>query len=162
MTTKIILDACCGSKMFWFDKNNPNVEFCDIREVEKYEFYPKRFLEIKPDTVCDFTKLPFKDNAFKLVVFDPPHIRYAGDKAWIVAKYGKLDETWPCMLREGFNECLRVLDIYGTLIFKWSEVDITLKEVLSAIGHEPLFGHVSGKRSNTHWLVFMKTKEVSE
>lgn len=28
---KRILDACCGSKMFWFDKNNPDVEFCDIR-----------------------------------------------------------------------------------------------------------------------------------
>lgn len=21
--TKIILDACCGSRMFWFDKKNP-------------------------------------------------------------------------------------------------------------------------------------------
>lgn len=26
---KPILDVACGSKMFWFDKNNPNVEFCD-------------------------------------------------------------------------------------------------------------------------------------
>ena len=24
---KPILDACCGSRMFWFDKENPNVEF---------------------------------------------------------------------------------------------------------------------------------------
>ncbi|MDC9607382.1 SAM-dependent methyltransferase, partial [Xenorhabdus griffiniae] len=22
---------CCGSRMFWFDRNNPNVIFCDIR-----------------------------------------------------------------------------------------------------------------------------------
>ena len=27
-----MLDMCCGSKMFYFDKNNPNVEYCDIRE----------------------------------------------------------------------------------------------------------------------------------
>lgn len=26
-----ILDACCGSKMFWFDKENPNVTYMDIR-----------------------------------------------------------------------------------------------------------------------------------
>lgn len=26
-----ILDACCGSRMFWFDKNNPNVLFMDKR-----------------------------------------------------------------------------------------------------------------------------------
>lgn len=30
---KKILNPCCGSKMFWFDKNNPNVEFCDIRKL---------------------------------------------------------------------------------------------------------------------------------
>lgn len=31
---KRVLDPCCGSRMFWFDKNNPDVEFCDIREFE--------------------------------------------------------------------------------------------------------------------------------
>lgn len=30
---KPILDMCCGSKMFYFDKENPNVEYCDIRKV---------------------------------------------------------------------------------------------------------------------------------
>lgn len=45
---KPILDACCGSKMFWFDKNNPNVEFCDNRQVPRHEFYPQRYLEVKP------------------------------------------------------------------------------------------------------------------
>lgn len=28
---KRILDVACGSKMFWFDKHNPDVEFCDKR-----------------------------------------------------------------------------------------------------------------------------------
>ena len=28
---KLILDACCGSRMFWFDKHNPNVLFVDKR-----------------------------------------------------------------------------------------------------------------------------------
>lgn len=59
---KKILDVCCGSRMFWFDKNNPNVEFCDNRIIPKREFYPNRYIEIKPDTVCDFTNLPFDDN----------------------------------------------------------------------------------------------------
>lgn len=76
---KKILDACCGSKMFWFDKDNPNVEFCDNRTMERTEYYPGRYIEIKPDTVCDFTALPFADNSFYLVVFDPPHLEYAGD-----------------------------------------------------------------------------------
>lgn len=29
-----ILDACCGSRMFWFDRENPDVIFADNREVE--------------------------------------------------------------------------------------------------------------------------------
>ncbi|MEE6045263.1 class I SAM-dependent methyltransferase, partial [Avibacterium paragallinarum] len=31
---KPILDACCGSRMFWFDKQNPNVLFADNRRLE--------------------------------------------------------------------------------------------------------------------------------
>ncbi|TLD86279.1 class I SAM-dependent methyltransferase, partial [Helicobacter sp. MIT 03-1614] len=31
---KPILDVCCGGKMFYADKQNPNVLFCDKREFE--------------------------------------------------------------------------------------------------------------------------------
>ena len=58
---KRVLDVACGSKMFWFDKHNPDVEYCDNRVVERHEFYPNRYIEIAPDTVCDFTCLPFED-----------------------------------------------------------------------------------------------------
>lgn len=156
---KLILDACCGSKMFWFDKENPNVEFCDIREVEKHEYYPNRFIEVKPDTVCDFTNLPFDDNQFKLVVFDPPHLINAGEKSWMRLKYGCLEGDWETMIHDGFQECWRVLDDYGTLIFKWSDVQIPLKKVLEVIDKKPLFGHRSGKHNNTHWMCFLKIPE---
>ena len=33
-TNKEILDVCCGGRMFWFDKHNPDVLFSDIREEE--------------------------------------------------------------------------------------------------------------------------------
>jgi hypothetical protein len=154
--TKPIIDVCCGSKMFWFDKNNPNVEFCDIREVPYHEYYKNRYIEIKPDTVCDFTDLPFENNSFKLVVFDPPHLTNVSSSSWLALKYGSLDENWPEMLHDGFWECMRVLEDYGVLIFKWSEVQIPLRDVLKAIQAEPLFGHRSGKNMNTHWMCFMK------
>lgn len=159
MADKPILDACCGSRMFWFDKSNPKVEFCDIREVPYHEYYPRRYIEIKPDTVCDFTALPFQDKSFKLVVFDPPHLTRAGPKSWLRLKYGNLNDSWPQMLHDGFWECMRVLDDYGTLIFKWSEVQISVKKVLDAIKDEPLFGHTSGKNGKTHWMAFMKFPE---
>lgn len=48
---------------------------------------------------------------------------------------------------------MRVLKPNGTLIFKWNEEQIKLKDVLSTIKYKPLFGN---KRAKTHWLVFMK------
>jgi SAM-dependent methyltransferase len=156
---KIILDAACGSRMFWFDKNNPHVEFCDKRTVPYHEYYPGRCIEIKPDTVCDFTSLPFENDTFYLVVFDPPHLTWAGPKSWTRLKYGCLDNNWQKMIHDGFAECMRVLKPNGTLIFKWSEVQIPLSKILKAIGIQPLFGHRSGKNMNTHWLAFMKIEE---
>ena len=157
---KRVLDPCCGSKMFWFNKNNPNVEFCDIRELSCSrswgEYDSIRHIEIHPDTVCDFTNLPFPEKSFKLAVFDPPHLIKAGETAWLTMKYGKLQDNWAQMIHDGFYECMRVLDDYGTLIFKWSEVQIPLKDVLNAIGYEPLFGHRNGKNNHTHWMAFMK------
>ncbi len=154
--TKPILDVCCGSKMFWFNKDNPNVEFCDIREIEKFEFYPNQSIEIKPDTICDFTDLPFDDSTFKLVVFDPPHITHASDKSFLGLKYGCLKGDWKEILRKGFEECFRVLEDDGVLIFKWSEVEIPLKDILNLAPQKPLFGHKSGKNMQTHWICFMK------
>ena len=153
---KPIIDVACGSKMFWFDKQNPYVEFCDNRVVPKQEFYPKRYIKISPDTVCDFTNLPFSNNTFYLAVFDPPHLVHVGDKSWLKLKYGRLEGDWRNMLKCGFNECFRVLRQNGILVFKWSEVQVPLREIIPLSPYPPLFGHKSGKNMNTHWLCFMK------
>lgn len=160
--SKRILDACCGSRMFWFDKKNPDVEFVDCREFEDAQIWKSgdgkavRYCSVKPDTVADFTDLPFEDETFYLVVFDPPHLVHVGKNSWLAKKYGRLTGDWREMLRKGFSECLRVLKSNGTLVFKWSETDISVKEILNIIGHSPLFGHKSGKQAKTHWMCFMK------
>ena len=157
--TKPVIDVACGSKMFWFDKANPKVEFVDKRVVESHEFYPGRWIEIKPDTVADFTQLPYADKSFKLAVFDPPHLVQAGKTSWLALKYGRLDKNWPAMIHDGFWECMRVLDDYGVLIFKWAETQIPLSRILDTIKAKPLFGHRSGKHNKTHWLAFMKLED---
>lgn len=155
MSNKRILDPCCGSRMFWFDKNNPDVEFCDIREYED-TLCDGRHLLIKPDTICDFTHLPFEDNTFYHVVFDPPHMNTLGENSWMAKKYGRLTEGWETMLEQGFSECMRVLKPNGTLIFKWNETDIPVSKILSIIKYKPLYGHKSGKLQKTHWMAFIK------
>lgn len=147
-----ILDACCGSRMFWFDKENPNVTYMDIRQ-EYEELETGHVVDVNPDIVGDFRDMPFESDTFDMVVFDPPHLIHAGDNSWLAKKYGKLDELWPEDIRQGFAECMRVLKPNGSLIFKWNEDQISLQDVLAAISEEPLFGN---KRSKTHWLVFMK------
>lgn len=139
--------------MFWFNKQQPEALYMDIRE-EVAKLCDGRTLEVTPDIVADFRDMPFLDESFYLVVFDPPHLIRAGDSSWLARKYGVLDENlWSFDIRQGFDECMRVLKTNGTLIFKWNEEQVCLKEVLQAIGYKPLFGN---KRSKTHWLVFMK------
>ena len=151
MTTKI-LDACCGSKMFWFDKENQEVTFMDNRELDT-TLSDGRKLIVTPDILADFRNMPFEDNSFYLVVFDPPHLKTGGDKSWLIQKYGRLNKDWPEDLKQGFNECMRVLKPNRILIFKWNEEQIKLSEVLKCFGQQPLFGN---RRAKTHWLVFMK------
>ena len=153
---KMILDACCGPRMMWFDKENPLTTFMDIRE-EEHTLCDGRHLEIKPDVVADFTDMPFPDGSFKLVVFDPPHLDNANPNSYMAQKYGTLRRfKWQEDIKVGFDECMRVLEPYGVLIFKWNETRITVKCILEIIGAKPLFGHKSGKASRTHWMCFMK------
>ena len=141
--------------MFWFDKENPNVVFADKR-TERHILCDGRVLEIKPDIEIDFTNMPFEDNSFKLVVFDPPHLKKLGNNTWMAQKYGVLLPTWETDIKAGFDECMRVLEPNGVLIFKWNEFQITLNQVLNVIKDKPLFGHVTGKNGRTIWMTFMK------
>ena len=149
-----VLDACCGARMFWFDKENPNAVFCDNRQVSE-TLCDGRILRIEPDIQCDFKALPFPDESFRLVVFDPPHLKTAGPKSWQGKKYGVLPKDWGGELRQGFRECFRVLAPHGVLVFKWSEAQILLSAVLGLTPEKPLFGDRRAGRGG-QWVVFMK------
>ncbi len=156
MEDKFILDACCGGRMFWFNKKHPNTIYVDRRSEEKGFCYQRPSFEVQPDEIMDFRKLKFPDKSFKMVVFDPPHIIRIGNKSWMSQKYGMLGKSWEKNLKKGFNECWRVLEDYGTLIFKWSESEIPVRKILSLFPQTPLFGHPTAKSGNTKWFCFMK------
>lgn len=150
-----ILDVCCGSRMFWFDKKNLDVLFCDSRS-EEHILCDGRRLSISPDLVSDFRNLKFSDCSFNLVVFDPPHLKNVGANSWMAKKYGILSNNWREDLKLGFDECLRVLKPNGVLIFKWSEKDIKVKDIVSIFNKSPLFGHTTNNKSQTIWMCFRK------
>ena len=64
----MILDATAGFRNMWRCKDNPYVVFMDKRS------------SVKPDVVAVWENLPFRNNCFSLVVFDPPHIVW--DERW--------------------------------------------------------------------------------
>jgi ubiquinone/menaquinone biosynthesis C-methylase UbiE len=162
MSATIALDACCGSRMFWFDRADARAVFADNRREshtlrDKSSKGGSRQLVINPDLQADFTALPFFDNSFALVVFDPPHLIRNGRKGWLAKKYGKLDKAdWRDDLRRGFAECFRVLKPEGTLVFKWNEHDVPVSQVLALTPERPLFGNRCGRTAKSHWLVFLK------
>lgn len=161
MEEKQYLDMCCGGKMFWFDRNNPNVLFIDIRRESKGFIRLRPSYEVQPDIQMDFRHLEFPDERFKGIIFDPPHILAMGNKptkSWMKLKYGSLNMTsWKDDLRKGFTEAWRVLKNDGWLIFKWCETDVSLKEVLELTEHKPWFGHTTLKRkAGAIWIMFVK------
>ena len=168
-----ILDDCCGGKMFYFNKNDERVLFQDIRNFET-TLCDGRSFSVHHDIQADFTNMPYPDSSFSMVIFDPPHLLRNVGKSKFADIYGSLNpkaiptgyqqikygalqnKGWQKMLKEGFAECFRVLNPGGFLIFKWNETDIKVSEILKLTPYKPIFGHISGKRANTHWICFMK------
>lgn len=156
-----VLDACCGSRMFWFDRKDSRAVFVDKRREthtlpDVSSTGGSRELVIDPDIVADFTALPFPDNTFACVIFDPPHFSRNGSNGWMAKKYGTLEGDWRWMIRQGFMECFRVLKPDGTLIFKWNEDEVSVTDILSLSPEKPLVGNRYGKHFKSHWIVFLK------
>lgn len=84
---KPILDPMCGSRMFYFDKNNKSVLFGDIRDETHWTRQYKK-LEIHPDQIMDARDLEFPDNSFHLVILDPPHLINCGKTSDMAKSYG--------------------------------------------------------------------------
>ena len=156
---RLILDPASAMRSFYFDKQDSRVLFGDIREKESHLLCNGQTIHIQPDEVMDFRSIPYPDESFQCVVFDPPHRLNLSNGSDFIKKYGSLNkETWQEDISKGFGECFRVLKTDGILIFKWSEVSIPTKEVMALTEYRAVLGHPSGKRMGTHWLLYIKTE----
>ncbi|MBR6389362.1 MAG: methyltransferase domain-containing protein [Opitutales bacterium] len=149
---KQILDVCCGGRMWWHNKEDARAVYMDNRELE-CTLCDGRVFRVSPDVIGDFRNIPFPDESFAMVLFDPPHLTHHGEKSWLFKKYGKLSKNWREDLAQGFKECFRVLKTGGTLIFKWSEIDIKLPDILRLTEVQPVILH---KKQKTHFVIFLK------
>lgn len=157
-----ILDACCGGRHWWWDKDHPLAVYMDEREVPLGNEWRATWSCV-PDVLGDYRAMPFDDGAFQLVVFDPPHIvRKNPDTKWSTRFYGALNpDTWQDDIRRGFAECWRVLATGGTLVFKWSGDTSRCSPYFPA---EPIVGTrwKAGEDEATSWFIFYKPLDVAQ
>jgi len=155
--------------MWWWDKKHPLAVYMDKRRARKGsvgeitgrpEWNPN--WECLPDVLGDFRSMPFADESFQLVVFDPPHIVRKEPAGINGLKYGSLHPaTEQDELRRGFSECWRVLAPGGTLIFKWAG---PLGRVEPHFPATPIVGSRNAPRGSkglgTRWFVFYKPLQI--
>ena len=132
----------------WWDKSHPDVLYMDKRVVPPGSIVQQPMWAVEPDLVADYTALPFPDETFEMVVYDPPHAPIT--TGIIASKYGTMTDLDE--ITAGLRECLRVSR--GWVVFKWSEAPFPVGEVINRLGVQPMFGHTTAKSGSTIWCVF--------
>ena len=81
-------------------------------------------------------------------------------------KFGALQaETWQSDLKKGFDECWRILEDYGALIFKWNDAKTSFKEITKIFGREPTILNTLRKKDAlgaTFWAIYIKIPDDEE
>lgn len=145
-----ILDLTSGNRGIWFDKNYRDACFIDIRP------------ETNPTHVADSGALPFDDNDFDLVVFDPPHVN-SGANSNTTKCYGHHTAAQVrTFVAAAAKEAHRVTCPDALMAFKWNDHDQKLDIVLCLMAPwwEPLFGAKTASRtkhsSTTQWVMLRR------
>jgi len=170
----MILDATAGNRTMWECKNNPNVIYLDM----------EKRLEIKPTIFADHRQLPFKDEVFDTIFYDPPHywgnaVHYFSfpnrelrqtvfpDTSGIPTYYGwdkyKTKSGLIKSIYQAQKEFWRVLKKDGLLWLKWNELAIELRKILAIFNRWRVMmtlyiqdpTHTAGKHQ-TYWVCLCK------
>ena len=159
---KPILDATAGNRHIHGENKHPdNVVFMD-KEPN---------LRIPPDVVATWDKIPYPDDYFHCVIFDPPHVfsltsmynqdpkaRPNGSKkipGWYGAFASKRDAV--CQIIAGQKEFARVAP---RICFKWNEASLSIDRVLTCftewdiIFKEPAPSR--GDKPSTWWVKMVR------
>jgi len=168
MTVRV-LDASCGGRSIWIDKDHADAVYADLRLREPgFHGQPGRTYAVRPDVQCDYRDLPFKDDSFDAAVIDPPHATREDGmdqlKGFVAKKYGALRaETWQSDLRQAFRELWRVVRPAGSVVLKFNDVGVNFENVISLAPEKPLVGTTTKKNNTeTRWFLFGVTETGAE
>ncbi len=148
--------------MWWWDKAHPLAVYMDRREEPPGSSPRRPNWACQPSLLADFKEMPFEDEVFQLVLFDPPPlVREKASFSEVRLRYGEFtsaNEQEEIGL--GFSECWRVLALGGTLVFKWGG---SLDRVVPHFPCDPVVGSRNDGRGSaergllgTRWFIFYK------
>jgi len=150
----MILDCSSGLRQMWFDKTYEECVYLDRRLNINGQG-----LQSRPSVYADSRQLPFREEAFDMVLFDPPHDVW-GINSNSGRKYGAWTHTEIInLVFRTSKEISKVVKSNGQVIFKWAEGRIKLNVVLNLLeGLKPIFGHTTTVKGFTHWVCLVKVK----
>ena len=135
-----LLDVTVGSKKIYNGKEirlGDNLVGIDVRsgdftiKKEKYGHWADLVMIIKPTVKADLQHLPFKDNVFRMIIFDPPHLTSKSESSIMYRTYGGWTKSERLhILPKANNEFKRVLKEGGFLILKILFPQLTQYECL--------------------------------
>ena len=130
--------------------------------IAKHRIFPNKGI-LKQNAVFNYRTAPYFYSAEKDTVFHRAFNHTAVRNQRILhfgvsAVIGRRRIADLCVNRAGFHTEQRIKHF---LIFKWNETDIKVSDILKLTSEKPIFGHKSGKRSNTHWICFQKNTHKS-
>lgn len=161
-----ILDATCGYRGIWYQKNHPLVTWMDARKGKFISYQnpkDKRIYRVNPDVVSEWKDAPFEKETFDMIVFDPPHLvrKRETKESRMMIQYGYLyEKNYKQVLKEGIKKLFDVLKQEGVFIFKWDETDKSINEILPLFPFKPLFSNKTinhnPKKKDSYMVVFLK------
>lgn len=165
----MILDACCGPKEMYRGLKKhfttDEIVYIDIRKgTFTIPYTEGKKIKVEPTVQADLKKLPFKDGAFTLILFDPPHGGFTID-TWMGAKYGGLSASdYKNMLIWANIEFTRTLVPGGVVLAKIQEYEDREFYITGFFHNFRLIldiklrsrGTSKSKKLYTHWFVFAK------
>ena len=162
----LILDATAGNRMMWRHLENKESEYIVFIDKEPG-------LKIPPDIVCRWDDLPFPNDRFLCVIFDPPHTYGFGDKSVHSDPKAAKGSWWgnPTTRGEWIRDIVsgqrEFARVSPTLCFKWNDCKLNLWNILSCltewkeIYRRRVFSSGRLGRSRTHWVTLRRNSEFT-
>lgn len=172
----LILDVTAGNRTMWTLKDHQDIIYIDM----------ERELINPPTFLCDSRHLPFRDNTFDTVFFDPPHMWGVYSRTWSkpnleqqqeilpdkkypdpyygIDKYGTKTQLIGYVVYT-VKELYRVLKPDGLLWFKWNDCSVSLRSMLTLFAEwdeilrikEHKLRNLPSK-SDTYWVAMIHKK----